>query len=801
MTLLGGDPMFIEPISRPSVPLLPIVAPFLPEIVRALLDTSQQPMIAPWSLRFEGAVVRVLIDGFSGLCETFADRPDDGERLMSQALESVFGDRVGMVHSFGGSSVLIDGLGMVLLFPAAASEEARFLAGRAALGACLLMRGAGGPGRGRPGARGPSIEVRMGCHLGEVVLGAVGTRGWHVVLAGPGLQQADAAATSAQPGEVMATDGLLGWVGTVRTEGTFHRGMASVTALPPPEDRLEPATAGLRGGSEELARRILAAVPAEVRDWAYAGGGAFHSRFEPAAILHAGLDGLGAEGDPKAVEKLHIVVERAAAIAQELGGQVESVGLEDRQSWMVLGFSSAEGEAGRVHSALHASLELRRALRLPFLGGLRLGLASGTVFRAAIGGEVRRQLGAIGPPVEGATRLSAFAAPGQILVDEDARAQAGDLFEFELETVRTTPAGQKAHQQARRSLSRQVPVLIRSLDPLRRAAVAPPMIGRDVELALCESALLEAGQGRGSALCLRGARGMGKTTLLKEVASRAEGMGLSVLWVVCAPAQSQLDLGPLRSLLARLSDEASEAPAAEEPDARELARRLAAALRGVVEQSPVLIVLEDLHLASPLARSLARKMGSLLASLPVVLLLAEEPPAEATAEEPGPEVIELQPLSAEEAAELCMHLRDGGAPAPEIVATILDRSGGNPFHLAELVRALDTLPPEQQTAEGLAALPSGLPQVVAWRIGRLEPELRRTLELAASLPLPSPLEELRARHPEPALISEVLTKLAARGFALPLSGQDPVRIDFAEPYYAEVLRALPEDVRLASGSP
>jgi class 3 adenylate cyclase len=783
--------MSVDSGSRPSQPLLPLVSPFLPEIVRALIETSQQPMSAPWSLRFEGAVVRMLVDGFTGLSETFADRPADGERLMGQAVESFFGERLGVVHAFGGSTVLLDGLGMVLLFPAAASPEARFLAGRAALGACLLMRGAAGPGRGRPGVRGPSIEARIGCHLGEVVLGAVGTRGWHVVLAGPGLDQADAAALSAQPGEVMATDELLGWIGTVQTEGTFHRGMASVTALPSPEDRLEPTLAGLRGGSQELARRVLAAVPPEVRDWAHASRGPFPSRFEPAAILHAGLDGLGADGDPKAIDKLHIAIERATGIAGELGGRIESVGLEHRQSWMLLGFSGAGSEASHVRAALHAALDLRRALRLPFVKGIRLGVASGSVFHAAIGGEVRRQLGRIGLAVEGATRLCALAAPGQILVADEAHEQAGDLFEFEVHTVRTTPAGQKAKQHARRVQSRPVQALVRSLDPLRRAAAAIPMVGRDVELALCEAALVEAAQGRGSALCLRGARGMGKTSLLKEVASRAVGLGLRVFRVACTPASGPLDLRPLRELLAALAE---AEPTPEEIDARELAQSLAAELRRAVEPGPVLLVIEDLHLGSRLAAGLARKMGGLLSALPVVLLLSEEPPEPGADPGPEPEVIELTPLAAESAEELCVHLREGRPLAAELIEALTSRSGGNPLHLAELVRALDALPPEQQTAEGLAALPEGLVPLVLARIGSLEPELRGTLELAASLPLPSPLEALRARHPDAAAISDLLTRLAARGFALTLSGQDPVLFDFAEPFYAEVLRARPAAV-------
>src|SRR5262249_18358639 len=157
----------------------------------------------------------------------------------------------------------------------------------------------------------------------------------------------------------------------------------------------------------------------------------------------------------KAVEKLHIVVERTANLAKELGGQIEAAVLEDTQSWMYLSFSGAGTDEGRVRSALHAALELRRALRVPFLKGLRLGLASGIVFHTALGGPSRRHVAILGPPVEEATRLAALAFPGQILVDQESRDRAGGLFEFEVQTVRTTATGQKAREHMRRTQSRE----------------------------------------------------------------------------------------------------------------------------------------------------------------------------------------------------------------------------------------------------------------------------------------------------------------------------------------------------------
>jgi class 3 adenylate cyclase len=767
------------------------VAAFVPEIVRALLETNPQPLVPPWSLSFEGAVVRVLVEGFAGLAETFAERAADGQRLMAQAVEGFFGERAAVVHAYGGSTVLMDGHGLLLLFPASASPEARFLAGRAALGACLQIRGSAGPGsRGRLGVRGPSIDVRIGAHLGPITLGAVGTDGWHFVLAGAALEQADAAALRARPGELMATDGLLGWVGTVRTEGTFHAGSASVIGLPPPDDRLEPVTAGLRGGSEELHSRLLDAVPAELREDRAEEAEPGAGRFERAAVLHVLVDGLGSES-PEAIERLHELASRAQESCAGLEGRLDSAGIDSSQSWLSASFPERDGSAANVRAALHAALDLRRRLALPGLRGLHLSVGEGTVYRTAIGGPGRRQLGLIGPPVEAALRLAALAPVGQILVAEPLHELAGSLFEFERLRVRTTPGGQRAREGARRTQSRELLALARSLDPLRRASGEPPLVARDVELAMCESIVLEAEQGRGAALMLRGSRGSGKSRLLHAAARRAEESGLLVAQAAAAPAADPMDLAALRELLSALraaramgSDEAADAPAA---DGAALARQLVQEMREASDAAPLLLVLDDLHRASPLAQSLAQKMATRLGSLRVALLLAAEPEMPA---EPGLELVELPPLEPEEVEELARHLREGRPLEPELVEPLTQHSGGNPLHVAELLHALELLPPVERTAEALASLPAELRALVHWRIERLEPSLRETLALASALELPAPLEALQAAHPEPATLSTHMGLLGARGFPLVLRGEAPVLVDFGEALHAEVLRAL-----------
>jgi predicted ATPase len=66
------------------------------------------------------------------------------------------------------------------------------------------------------------------------------------------------------------------------------------------------------------------------------------------------------------------------------------------------------------------------------------------------------------------------------------------------------------------------------------ASLAPPIVGRERELARLERALDALAAGLGAALAIEGEPGIGKTRLLGELAARAEERGFLVLSGVAA---------------------------------------------------------------------------------------------------------------------------------------------------------------------------------------------------------------------------------------------------------------------------
>ncbi|PWW21517.1 putative ATPase [Geodermatophilus normandii] len=285
-----------------------------------------------------------------------------------------------------------------------------------------------------------------------------------------------------------------------------------------------------------------------------------------------------------------------------------------------------------------------------------------------------------------------------------------------------------------------------------------PLVGRAGELATLLAAVDRAAAGRGSAVLVAGDAGVGKSRLLDELAARAAGRGLRVLAGHCVdlgevglPYLPFVDL--LRPVAAGLGDGAAglfaaRSAAAREPDAADLggpARALrppvddgrlqlfeavAAALAELAADTPLLVVLEDLHWADRSSRDLLRYLLARLSDEPVAVVasyrsddLHRRHPLRPLLAElvrlPGVERLDLAPLSDAEVEQLVRGLAAG--VADRTVDDVVARAEGNAFYAEELLAA------------GLAGetLPLGLTDVLLARVEQLTAAAQQVLRVAA----------------------------------------------------------------------
>jgi len=298
-----------------------------------------------------------------------------------------------------------------------------------------------------------------------------------------------------------------------------------------------------------------------------------------------------------------------------------------------------------------------------------------------------------------------------------------------------------------------------------------PLVGRAEELARLMVHVDRAVEGRPSAVLVAGDAGVGKTRLLDELSRRAGERGVRVLTGHC------VDLGdvglpylPFVDLLRPVVTDPGLAPGlARHPelaglltgrpltpadgegadlgqpmphrtfrsppdDGRlQLFESVAGLLAELAADTPLLVVLEDLHWADRSSRDLLRYLLARLVDEPIAVVasyraddLHRRHPLRPLLAElvrlPGVERLTLEPLPDADVDALVRGLAaaEGGMPAGT-VEDVVARAEGNAFYAEELLAA------------GLAgeALPLGLTDVLLARVEQLSPAAQQVLRVAA----------------------------------------------------------------------
>jgi DNA-binding SARP family transcriptional activator/tetratricopeptide (TPR) repeat protein len=311
--------------------------------------------------------------------------------------------------------------------------------------------------------------------------------------------------------------------------------------------------------------------------------------------------------------------------------------------------------------------------------------------------------------------------------------------------------------------------------PAAGPAAAGGFVGRAAEVAVLDRALAEAAAGATPVVFVEGEAGIGKSTLVEHWAARARSHGAAVLrgrsdelgrdlplqpvsdalagylraaGVERAAAVLGLDADTLALLLGPLAGTAATVVADAETGLIALYGALVAAVTRCRDAGPVVLVLEDLHVAAPstwawLAFARHRSPG-------VLYILTSRRPAAGTLG--AVTTIRLGPLSVDEVAEMV---------GPERATELHERSEGHPLLLAALAGAGGDLPTTVQDA-------------VALRADALGPDVGVTLRVAAVLGMECDIDliaQLRQQgavdvlgHLELAAESGLLTERGA-GFA------------------------------------
>lgn len=295
------------------------------------------------------------------------------------------------------------------------------------------------------------------------------------------------------------------------------------------------------------------------------------------------------------------------------------------------------------------------------------------------------------------------------------------------------------------------------------------LVGRERELAVLREHLDAVLAGRGALVLIGGEAGIGKTALAEVVLAEAERRGALVLVGRCYDLSETPPYGPWRELFARApGDDALPAlpladlppeGAAEAFSSRDaIMRRWQAHVAALAARQPVVLLLDDLHWADPASLDLLRFVARGLGELPVLALatyradeVARDHPLSAIlpvlVRESRADRLDLRPLDAA-AIEALVAARYslGEADRGRLVRYLAARTEGNALFLGELLRALEGERVLRREGDrwqvgdlDLTPVPTLLRQIIEGRAGKLGPEARRLLLIAAVIGQDVPL--------------------------------------------------------------
>jgi predicted ATPase len=239
----------------------------------------------------------------------------------------------------------------------------------------------------------------------------------------------------------------------------------------------------------------------------------------------------------------------------------------------------------------------------------------------------------------------------------------------------------------------------------------PTFVGRNACLAAADTKLEEALAGQGSVLWLSGEAGIGKSRTAEEIARRARLRGATALfahahetpesppywlWIqlMRAYAASRPDspaLAQLQPLMALMAGSAR-------PDASgefKLFDAVSRVMKEAAQTSPLVFSLDDLHWSDEASLRMLQFAVRELRQVRVLTVatyrdtaLKSDGVGRALGDllrERGSVSIPLRGLSAEETARF-IEVATGGSPSPDFVRALLERSGGNPLYMHQLLR-------------------------------------------------------------------------------------------------------------------
>jgi class 3 adenylate cyclase/tetratricopeptide (TPR) repeat protein len=743
----GPDAVDTRPaLVAPSGRLKPYVPRLLIDWLRNEPDRTYQEVV--------GTLAFVDISGFTRLTERLARHGKVGAEEMSDILNSTFAALLDVAYLNGASLVKWGGDAVLLLFDGPQHAER---ACRAAYHMRDTMRRIG---RLTTTAGNVTLRMSVGVHSDTFHFFLVGDPAYHreLIVSGPAASTTAVIEGIADAGEIgisASTAALLDprCVGRRKDEALLLRAVPDV------------AEVGIPPGKDVQDLDLTAVLPLGIREHLLAEPGeAEHRTIAVAFVQFSGTDALLAGEGPQALAD---ALGEAMANVQDATASNGVTFFEtdiNRDGGKVMLTAGAPISRGHDDDRMLRAVRLvvERAGRLP----LRVGVNRGPVFSGDFGPFFRKTYSVKGDAINLAARVMGKAAAGEVLATRAVVEHARTAF-----VLTDVPPFMVKGKSRPIDAVRLGPVVDGHSEPATTAEL-PPLRGRRDELVALDTALAGLESGAGTFVRVFGEPGIGKTRLMQEVERLAGARtgGALVIKTACDELEEGIPYLSVRRLFRAavgLPPEAGAAASAgrlqdlvsasaphltpwlpllgivvgvDLPPTPETARlaeefrknrleEVALDLLGRLLTGPVVVVVDDVHFADDASLDLLVAVAELAAERPWLVLFSGRDDRRRAALDSGltpSAVVTLVGLSADDSRALLEDLTPDEPLPPATLATLVERSGGNPLFLRGLLMA-------SRVRGDLDRLPDTVEDLVIAEIDRLPPAHRRLLRYAAVL--------------------------------------------------------------------
>lgn len=731
----------------------------------------------PAARSIDGTLAFVDISGFTRLTEMLSANGKAGAEELTGLLDSTFVDLLAIARGHGAELVKWGGDAVLLLFTGPGHAV------RAVAAAGRMQRAMPTIGRLRTSVGPCRLRMSVGITSGSFDFYLVGTRHRELVLTGAGAALTARLEGTAEAGEVLvseATAALLpvGVLGDAKGEGWL------VASVPVADAMSETPPVAVPADPRPLLSRALA-------DHLVAGSvDSEHRQVAVAFLEFSGVQALqqrsGAGAVAQALHDLVSVVQERCEHHQVTFWETD-IGDDGGKVMLVAGAPASSGDdAGALLCVVREVVDTASPLTL------RAGVNTGRVFAGDFGPAHRRTFTVKGDAVNLAARLMARAGRGEIYVADAALGRSRVRFVTEpLEPflVKGKSAPVHAHRLG--------PATFDVAEPVGLPGVRPPLAGREPELEHVDRLMGAARRGNGTFLEIVGPPGIGKSRIVEEAVARAAGW--TVLATRCDAYRAGTPYTSVRDLLRQALGAGSgtgttelgrhltetvrriapalepwtpllalvigaEVPATDAVDhldprfRRPRLEAVASELLHALLVEPTVLVVDESHLMDEASSAMLRRLAAGVDRTPWLVLLARraDGPTPPLADDGLAQRLDLEPLPADAVVRLTQDATQEHPLPPHQRAALVERSGGNPLFLLELLAAART-----SSAEGL---PDTVEGVLAAQIDALAPADRRLLRAASVLGVQVPLPVLQEMVDEPLTPQRML---ALQGFLEP----------------------------------